>query len=339
MFLAALLAGCDRTSANGGATKGGGFSVPVETVVAALERVEDKIAAVGTLEPDEMVQIKTEVEGRIATITFDEGAAVKKGDVLFQLDDAKLRATLEEAEARLDKARNNLERGRKLIEQNTISQQELDNAQADFKAASAAVALARARLNDTTIRSPLDGFISERLVSPGKYIDKDVTLVTVVDNDPMKIDFSVPERFLPQLRVGQTVNVRVAAVPGKTFQGDVFFLDPRVEPSTRTVKLKARIPNSSGELRPGLFANVELVVGVREQAVVVPEHAIVPAIDKLTVFVIENGVARRREVTLGTRSPGKVEIATGVAAGDQVVVAGQQKLADQVPVQVTPPTS
>lgn len=334
--LSAALCGCDRSA---GEAKPGGFKLPVVTVVAQAERVEDKLSAVGSLEADEMVRVQSEIDGRIVKIGFDEGAAVKTGDVLFQLDDTRLQAVLQSAEARSEKARNKLDRARKLLDEHTLSQQEFDDAQAEFKDATGALGVVRKQLADATIRSPLDGYVSERLVSGGQYIDKGQTLVTVVDTDPLKIDFAVPERFVSQLRVGQTVNVRVAAVPGKVFQGEVFFLDPRVDPSTRTVKLKARIANASSELHPGLFANVELVVGARDQAVVVPEHAIVPAIDKLTVFVVENGVAHRREVKLGTRLPGRVEITTGVAAGEQVVVAGQQKLADQMPVLATPAKS
>ena len=333
-FLAAT--GCNRAPATAAATRGG-FAIPVETIIAALERVEDKISAVGTLEANEMVNIRSELEGKIIAVEFREGDRVKKGDVLFRIDDAKPQAALESAEARFIKAKNNLERNRKLLEQQTISPQEFDDVQAEFKDASGLLTLARERLADATIRSPLDGSISERLVSEGQYIEKDRTLVSIVQTDPLKIDFSIPERFLPQLQLDQKVKVKVAALTNSTFTGDVYFIDPRVDPSTRSVKVKAHIANPDGALRPGLFANVELVAGIREQAVVIPEQAVVPQIDKLIVFVVENGAARRREVQLGTRMPGKVEITAGVSAGDEVVVAGQQKLRDQVPVQSAPP--
>jgi membrane fusion protein (multidrug efflux system) len=127
--------------------------------------------------------------------------------------------------------------------------------------------------------------------------------------------------------------VKVTGFADKTFAGEVYFIDPRVDPSTRTVKVKARIANADGELRPGLFANVELITGARDDALVVPEQAVVPAIDKLTVFVVENGIAHRREVTVGARLPGKVEITSGLKDGEVVVIAGQQKLRDGVPVQ------
>jgi membrane fusion protein (multidrug efflux system) len=331
-WLAIFLSGCSRASPNAAAARAVGFAVPVETVTAALERVEEKIAAVGTVEPNEIVSVRSEIEGRIVEVHFQEGAAVRRGDLLFRLDDAKLRAELQLAQARYEKARNNLERSRTLLEQKAISPQEFDDARAEFKMAEAALVLARERLADATIRSPLDGHISERLVSPQQYVEKNQTLVIVVDLDPMKIDFSVPERYLPQLHAGQTVYVRVPAMPQRVFTGEVYFIDPRVQPSTRTVKLKALIANPRGELRPGLFASVELVAGVREQAVMVPEQAVVPAIDSLTVFVVKDGVAHRRKVRLGARMPGKVEVLEGISAGEEVVVAGQQKLRDQMPV-------
>jgi membrane fusion protein (multidrug efflux system) len=332
-FSAALWSGCGGAPADANSGKAKPPGLPVETYTAAFERVEDKLFAVGSLEANELVEIKSEIAGRVVTISFDEGAPVSKGDVLFQLDDAKLRAELESAEARWEKARNNLERSRKLLEQHTISPQEFDDVQAESKEANAAVSLAQELLSDATIRSPLKGFISARLVSPGQYIDKNQTLVTVVDNDPMKIDFAVPERFLAQLHVGQNVNVTVVSLAGKPFTGEVYFIDPKVDLSTRTIKVKAQIPNPAGELRAGMFANAELIVGVRDQAVVIPEQAIVPQIDKLVVFVVKEGVAARREVKIGTRMPGRVEIADGVAAGEQVVISGQQKLRDQMPVQ------
>lgn len=325
--------GCNRSD---GKAAGGGFKMMVETVRAGTERVEDKLNAVGSLEANELVRVQSEIDGRVLTIGFEEGAAVKAGDVLFQLDDTKLQAEVQSAEARFTKAQNNLDRARRLLEEHTLSQQEFDDADAEFKDAGGAQALARKRLADATIRSPFDGFVSERLVSAGQYIDKGRTLVTVVDTDPLKIDFSVPERFLPQVRVGQKVAVRVAAWPARDFEGEVFFVDPRVEPSTRTIKLKATIPNAAGELRPGTFAHVDLVIGARDNAVVVPEQTIVPQIDKLTVFVVADGVAHRREVVIGARLPGKVEIANGLAVGEEVVVSGQQKLRDQVPVQPMP---
>jgi membrane fusion protein (multidrug efflux system) len=327
-----FLNACKRSAAD----VAGGFRVPVETVAARWERVEDKISAVGTFEPNEMVEVKSEVAGRVASISFEEGAKVAEGDVLFVLDDAKWRAERDAAEARFKKARNNLERSRRLLEEKTISPQEFDDVEAEFKAANAELALTEKRLADATIRSPLNGYASWRRVSPGKYVEVGETLVTVVENDPMKIDFAVPERYLPQLRLGQNVNVRVAASGNQIFAGTVYFIDPIVDPSTRTVKIRAQIPNPDGELRAGQYANVELIVATRENAVVVPEHAIVPQIDKLTVFVVRDGVAHRREVRLGTRLPGKVEISEGVAAGEEVVVAGQQKLRDQIPVQVVP---
>jgi len=332
LLILVLAQGCQRSPAEMQGHGAGKFAIAVETVAAVQERVEDRVGAVGSLEPDEIVQVKAEVEGRVTKVSFREGDPVKKGDVLFQLEDAKLRAATDAAEALATKAKNNLDRSRQLREQNTISQQELDDIEAGFKEANALFVLARERLADATIRSPLDGYISERLVSEGQYVDQDRTLVTVVDHDPMKLDFAVPERLLPQLQVGQQVEVHVAALPGRGFTGDVYFIDPQVETSTRTIKLKARIANPVGELRAGMFANLDLVVGVREQAVVIPEQALVPQIDKLTVFVVEDGLARRREVRIGARQPGKVEIVEGVKAGEPVVTAGQQKLRDQMPV-------
>ena len=224
LFLVVLQA-CQRTPAETSGRGPGGFAIPVETTPAVLARVEDRVRAVGTLEPDEIVEVKSEVEGRVASVSFNEGDRVQQGDVLFRLDDAKLRAAAEAAAALATKAANTRARSRQLREQNTISQQELDDIEATFKEAQALLVLAQERLADATIRSPLDGYISERLVSAGQSVDKDRTLVTVVDIDPLKIDFAVPERYLARLRLGQQVNVTVVPLPGQQFAGKVYFIE------------------------------------------------------------------------------------------------------------------
>ncbi len=332
--LAGLLAwtGCDRSGAGAGNGNGGpprgAFSVPVETAVAAVERVEDIVSAVGTLEANEIVTVKPEIEGRVVTVAFREGDPVERDAVLFRLDDAKLKASLDAAAARASKARNEFQRGEKLLAQRTISQQEFDDFKAADLDAQAMLALAHEQLNDATIRSPLTGFISERLVSEGQVVDRDRTLVTVIDNDPMKIDFAVPERYLADLATGQQVTVTVTALAGEVFQGEVYFIDPQVDPSTRTIKLKARIPNPASRLRAGMFANVKLVLGIDETAVVIPEEAVVPAIDKLTVYAVEDGKAVRRTVRIGARLAGRVQITNGVTAGEVIITSGHQKLSD-----------
>ncbi|NQU11241.1 efflux RND transporter periplasmic adaptor subunit [bacterium] len=336
LLLAAGTASC-RPGADGGTA--GGFALPVEVRLAEAKTVEDRLSAVGTVAANEVVHIKSEVGGRIVSVGFTEGALVQQGDILFRLNDAKLKAALESAEARFLKATNNLERGRSLLANQTISPQEFDDAQAEFKDANGLLTLARERFNDATIRSPLTGRAGARLISPGNVIDTDQILVTVVETDPMKLDFAVPERFLPQLQVGQQADVIVAALPGRTFTGEVYLIDPQINPSTRMARLKARVPNPDGLLRDGLFANVTLITGTRAEAVVVPEQALVPQIDKVIVFVVEDGQARRREVRLGARLPGEVEIVDGLQAGEPVVTSGQQKLRDQMPVQVLPPPS
>jgi membrane fusion protein (multidrug efflux system) len=326
-----------KQPAGAGGPPPGGFAVPVETAVATTETVMDKISAVGSIEPNEIVDVRSEISGRITAVSFVEGAPVKKGDVLFQLDDAKLQADVQLAGAEFAKARNNLDRTRKLLEQQAISPREFDDAQAEFTSAEARLTLAREQLADATIVSPHDGMISQRLVSPQQFIEKNQTLVTVVDTDPMKIDFSVPERFMSQLRIGQQVDVTLVALPGRAFRGEVYFIDPRVDASTRTIKLKARLPNPDNALRAGLFANVSLVAGQRENAVVAPEQAVVPLVDKNVVFIVTDGKAQRREIVIGARLPGRVEIVSGVNAGDHVVIAGQQKLRDLAPVMPMPP--
>ncbi len=328
-----ILIACDRSATTTNSRGAAGFQVSVETAVAVTEQVDHVVTAVGTLEPNEVVTVKPEIEGRIVAVNFTEGAPVNAGDILFQLDDAKLKAAVASAEARATKAENDLARGEALFAEKTISQQEFDNIHAAHLDSQALLVLARERLADTTIRSPLTGLVSERMVSEGQVVDRDRILVTVVDHDPMKIDFAVPERYLADLAVGQTVTVTVVGLADRKLRGEVYFVDPQVDPSTRTIKLKATIPNADGALRAGMFANVSLLLGINENAVVIPEEAVVPAIDKLIVYVVTDGVARRRQVWIGSRMSGRVEITKGLAAGEVVVTGGHQKLRDESPVQ------
>lgn len=316
----------------GGCGKGGGppAEMAIDVAVAQPEptEVEDVLPAVGTVEPDERVVVQPEVSGVIQSIHFEEGQRVKQGDLLFRLDSRKEEALLAQALAERQLAQDNLDRARKLEGTQAISLQEIDQAESTLAVKKATYELEARRLEDRVIRAPFAGVLGPREVSVGQYVQTGTRLVSLVRDAQVKVRFYLPERQLGQLRVGQSGRLRVSAFPDRAFEGDVDLINPEVDPASRTVEARLRVPNPEGLLRSGMFARVEVVVGRRQGALVLPESALVPSLSEFGVFAVEDNRARLRPVTLGVRLPGRVEVRDGVAAGDTIIVAGTQKLVD-----------
>ncbi len=312
---------------------------PVEIVAAATGRVADQVEALGTLAANESVSVAPEVAGRITAFRFTEGETVEAGAVLVELDATIARAEQEQARAALALAEDVFERNRTLVQRGAGTQVNLEQATAQLATARANVAASAARLEKLTINAPFRGVVGLRSVSVGTIVQPGQAIATLAGIDPVKLDFGVPELFLSAVRVGQTVDVTVDAVPGRKFQGQVFAIDPVVDPAGRALRLRATIPNADGVLRPGLFARVNLTTGVRDDAVLVPEAALVVGTGGASqaVYIVRDNRAALAPVKAGRRVDGKVEIVEGVAAGDQVVVAGQQSLRDGAAVAIAPP--
>ncbi|MDT8340583.1 MAG: efflux RND transporter periplasmic adaptor subunit [Longimicrobiales bacterium] len=345
--LTLLLAGCSG-GGDGGDPGGGPPPAPVEVAVARTDTVLREIRAVGSLEAEARVTVKAESTGRVVAITVREGAPVAAGGVLLRLEAAKLEAEAAVAEAAAVRAvteeenlARQVERNRSLLSQGAISPQAFDDlqaahrsAQARVQEAEAALRLTRERLADATVRAPFGGEVGMRMVDLGDYVAPGDDLFQLVDNDPMEVRFAVPERYLGAVAPGARVEVRVRNLPEGVFAGEVVFLSPAVDPASRTVVVKARVSNPDGRLRAGQFADVRMELERRTDAVVVPESAVVTGRADDAVFVVRGGSVVRRPVTLGTRMGADVEILEGLAAGDTVVVAGQQRLSDGAPVAV-----
>lgn len=338
--VAALLvafAACKKAAPNAGAAQTGGAGgpppgMPVDVAVARAERVVDAIPATGQIEAIQSIELRPEVEGRIVEILVREGQLVDQGQGLFKVDDAELKAQLARAAADRDLARQELERTRTLMQQNASSAALLERAEATARSTEAAHDLLRIRLERTVVRAPFAGIVGRRLVSLGDYVSSATRLVPLQTVNPQRVSFNVPERYAERLRRGQKVTFRVAALTNQSFEGTVDFVDPSVQLPARTILVKAVVPNPRGQLQPGMFAELELATEVRENAVVVPEDAVVPLRGATFVWVAKDGKAERRDVTLGVRTPGFVEVRSGVAAGEQVVVGGQERLAPDAPV-------
>ncbi len=302
--------------------------VPVE--VAKIERatVNEEVEALGTLAADESVVIAPEIAGRVIALGFKEGERVEKGQLLVKLDTAILDAELKQLQADLNLARDTFERNRSLSQRGVGTQVALDEATAKLASAEARVQLSQAKLAQSAMMAPFNGVVGLRSVSVGDYVSVGKTLITLTNIDPIKVDFRVPEIFLAQVKLGQSISLKVDAVPGRDFQGRIFAVDPVVDVNGRAIRLRATVPNADLVLKPGLFARVTIVVDRRENAMLIPESAVVPdGIGKI-VYIVENGKAKRVAVVLGKRLPGKVEIVKGLTPQMIVVSSGQMRLRD-----------
>jgi membrane fusion protein (multidrug efflux system) len=318
------LAACDTTEAPQQA-RDDAPAVPVVTANAAMDRITDRIEAVGTTRAKESVSVTARVSNRVTAIRFSEGALVEKGDVLVELESSGARANLAAARADLVEIRSQVERSEKLIAEQVISQSVFDQQRAQMQAAEARVEAAESELRDHTLRAPFDGRVGLRRVSVGSQISPGDVITTIDDIGQMNLDFAVPESFFAALEAGQNISARTIAFPDETFTGTVETIDTRIDPVTRTVIVRALLPNEDARLRPGMFMTVILEKNPRD-AIVVPEIALVPEGSSKYVFVIDNDQAVRREVTIGTRLPGRVEILSGLEAGEEYVVEGTQSL-------------
>jgi len=318
--------GCKKQPGAGGGPPGG-FAVQAVVIEAKAQPVSESLSLVGTVAANEMVEIKSETDGTVEKILFTEGQQVKQGHLLVKLDDSKFAATVAEAEANFKLSQANHERSKQLFHDKLISQHEFDQISAQFQANQAGLELKRRQLRDTQIRASFSGLVGARQISPGQVIARNTTLTWLVDIETMKVEVNVPERYLSQVTLGQSLEFGVAAFPNERFKGEVYFISPQLDSATRTALVKARIPNPGHKLKGGMFASLALTLLLRDSAIVVPEPALVHNGDAVTVFVVDDkSVAQIRSVKIGLRLAGKAEVLSGVQAGEKVVVEGVQKL-------------
>lgn len=312
----------------------GGSGVPVKVGTVRTGTISDEISAVGSLLANESVMIRTERDGRIATIHFSEGQVVRKGERLVTLDTAEIEAQLSGAMSELTLNRSRLKRAGELYEKKFISAQALDDAREAVNQSAARQAEIRARLEKSTVVAPFEGVAGLRQVSPGAYVKAGQDIARLEGIGTLKLDFRVPELYLGRLRPKQELAVRVDAFPDERFHGEIYAIEPAVDEQTRTVLLRARVPNPGVRLKPGMFARVLLVTETRENALLIPEQALVPQGKDRVVYRLVEGKAVVAKVDLGLRRPGEVEVRQGLAAGETIIVDGQLRLRDGAPVAV-----
>ncbi len=295
-------------------------------------RLTDDTQAVGSLRSRRGVVLRPEVSGRITQLNFTDGQRVRKGQVLVQFDDQLPQAQVQQSMAELSIAQANQKRNQELVAQNFISQRSLDESAANLQVAQAKLALARATAERLKIIAPFDGIVGIRLVNVGDYLKDGADIVNIEDIDAIFVDFRLPERFQAKVKTGQTAMLDMDALPGRKYSALIQAIDPLIDANGRSVGVRGCIDNRQLQLRPGMFARVNTVFGVRDNARVIPEEAIVPQGGRQFVIKLLPGdtpqtrISKRVEVKVGLRSPGKVEILEGLEPGDSVVTAGQQRV-------------
>jgi len=303
-----------------------------------LQQLVDEIEALGTARANEAVEIRPRVASLIDRIHFEESELVEAGALLVELESSEIVAGLALAEAALSESRSLYERNKSLSESKAISVSNLEQLLAQVKVDEASVEAARARLANTRIRAPFAGRVGLRRISPGSFVNTSTVITTLDDVSQIKLDFAVPETFLNVVDEGMNIIAQSIVFPDRVFQGAVKSVDTRIDPVSRAIQVRALLPNDDGLLRPGMFMTVDLQ---RDQGevLVAPEQSIVPEGSRQYVFVIKDGIAEKRAVTIGRRIPGFVVISEGLDVGEAVVTEGTNKVRDGGPVELIGPAS
>lgn len=319
-------AGTTTTAAKPEASAGNATVVEAATV--KTSKLAQGITAVGSLRSDESVVIRPEVAGRIAEILFQEGKPVRKGAPLVRFDASVQQAELQQAAANLNLSKNKFDRAVDLQKKGFISSQAKDEADNNYKVAQASHDLASAKLTKLEIKAPFSGTVGLRLVSIGDYIRDGQDIANLESLDPLKVDFRVPEIFLKQVASGQALQVNLDAFPNQAFEGKVLAINPLLDANGRSIVIRAVVKNADARLRPGMFARVRLLTSDVQDAMTIPEQALLPQGEEFYVFRVSEGRATRVKVEIGQRREGVVEILRGVSKDDVIVTAGQLKIRD-----------
>lgn len=331
IFIGSLVS-CSACSKKGG----NGMPPPVvEAQPVKTETWQTEINAIGTLSANQGVVIKPEIAGRVAQIYFRSGENVKAGTPLVQFNSSMIQAELEAAQARLILTKATYDRTKSLYAKNVASELEMDTSLSNYNADIAAVAQNQAHLNQTLIRAPFDGRLGLRLINVGDYINAGDPITNIQDVNPLRIDFNVPEVYLSQLSVGQTVLVNSRAFPDQVFTGKVYAFDSTIDPNTRSLGVRASLPNKDQKLLPGGFVELTLLTGKPQQLITVPETSLIYEADGEYVYKLAGDLATKTKIVTGKSKNNQIAVLSGLKAGDVVVSAGQFKIiGDKAPVMI-----
>ena len=291
------------------------------------------ISLSGSIEANEQIEIRSEVSGLVESISFTEGSQVSKGQVLLKVNDIELRVQLAQAKTKESLASENERRAKLLLQKEAISQEEYDIASADYRTTKSQTQLIQAQIGKTSIRATFSGKIGLRSISPGTYVTPTTLIANLVNTNPLKITFSIPEKYASEIAKGSQITFTVPNMTEK-FSAKIYALEPRIELATRTLKIRALTENSNGKLLPGTFANIELALRNIKDAIIIPTEAIVPIQDGKKVFIANNGQAKEVKVTTLTRTDKDVVITSGLKVGDTLLTSGMMSLKDEDDIKV-----
>ncbi len=309
-------------------------SLSVKAHIVKAEELANNIITSGTVLANEEVELKSEVDGKITNIYFKEGTSVKKGDLLVKINDAELRAQLEKAKYNLKLLEDREYRQRVLLQKEAISQEDYDVSLNELNVVKSDTELVKAQIDKTEIRAPFDGVIGLKNVSEGAFVNTQTVIATLQDINPIKIDFSIPEKYSGSVKVGDEIKFKIVGKED-TYTGKVYAIEPKIDPQTRTLKLRALYSNASRNIFPGSFANVELVLHEIQGALMVPTYSIIPELKGQKIFLCKNGKAFSQSVEIGIRTDTRVQITNGLAPNDTLIISGILQLKDDSPVTIS----
>ncbi len=318
--------GCSSGSA-GDSPAQNAESKPLEVTAIIAEGSASDIVlnTTGDVIADEEVDLTSEVAGRITSIGFKEGSRVSKGALLVKLNDNDLQASLRKAKHEKDLIEDQVDRQRQLLEIKGVSQQEFDVVENSLLVKESEIALLQAQLDKTEIRAPFSGIIGLRYVSVGANITPSTLIASLQSLKPVKIDFSIPEEYAPEIKPGQKVSLQVASV-GEELEAEIYAIEPRIDMASRTLQIRAVYPNEDQLLRPGAFANVKLRLSNSEEVIEIPANALLPALKGANVLVLKNGEVAEQNIGIGQRFENTVQVVRGISPGDTVITSGMMKL-------------
>ncbi|MBM4170848.1 MAG: efflux RND transporter periplasmic adaptor subunit [Ignavibacteria bacterium] len=310
-----------------------GIRLSVNAIVIKPQKLQNIIFTNGTTLSSEEVELRSETSGKIIKILFEEGKKVKAGDLLVKINDAELQATLKKNYSREALARDKELRFKQLLEKNLTSQQEYDVAQSELVSVSADIEFTKAQIQKTEIVAPFDGVVGLRSVSVGSYISPQTVIATLQNINPIKVDFSIPQKYFGVLTEGKVINVKVGS-SGRNYKGRVYAVEPKIDQSTRTVKARALVSNERSELNPGAYVEIEVVLEDLSSAFLIPTEALIPDLEGEKVYLFRNKKAALQPVRTGIRSEKEIQIISGVNLGDTVITSGIIQLRQNMPVTI-----
>lgn len=293
----------------------------------------DYINLSGSIEPNEQVNLHSEISGIVEEINFKEGSQISQGQVLVRINDAELRAQLVQANTRNDLAAENERRAKLLLEREAISQEEYDIASADFRTAQSQIQLIQAQLAKTTIKAPFSGTIGLRNISQGSFVTPSIVIANLVNRSQVKLLFAIPEKYAHMAEINKEIQFTVQGSE-RPFNARIYAIEPSIEANTRTLQIRAIADNPSNQLIPGAFANITFPLQTLENGMLVPAEALIPIQNGKKIFVVENGLAKEVIVETGGRTDSEVLVLNGIREGDTILTSGVMSLRNGSPVQV-----